>query len=487
MTSNASIATSESAHNTTPGAAHLSPDEIRTRFSSAMSAMYRDEVPQYGALLELVAQVNAQYLDKNPEEQASLAAQQELGRLNLERHGAIRLGTAQELAMARRIFAVMGMHPVGYYDLSVAGVPVHSTAFRPISDEALRKNPFRIFTSLLRLELIEDAALREQAAQILAQRRIFTPRAIELLELAERNGGLDQAQADEFVAEVLHTFRWHSEATVDAATYQRLHDAHRLIADVVCFKGPHINHLTPRTLDIDAVQRAMPERGMAAKDVVEGPPARQHPILLRQTSFKALQEPIRFVGADATASAGTHTARFGEIEQRGAALTRKGRQLYDALLARVREIGNVGSSDAGYAQRLQAVFAQFPDDLQQLRQQGLAFFRYRVLDAAQLQRLAQANDAPLDLEQAIACGAVQASPITYEDFLPVSAAGIFQSNLGGAEQKSYAANAAQAAFEQALQAPVLDEIELYARAEADSLQQLQLQFAQCRSAAAACA
>lgn len=40
-------------------------------------------------------------------------------------------------------------------------------------------------------------------------------------------------------------------------------------------------------------------------------------------------------------------------------------------------------------------------------------------------------------------GLVQAEPITYEDFLPVSAAGIFQSNLGGEEQKQYQAHAAQ--------------------------------------------
>ena len=37
----------------------------------------------------------------------------------------------------RRLFAVMGLYPVGYYDLSVAGVPVHSTAFRPVDEAAL--------------------------------------------------------------------------------------------------------------------------------------------------------------------------------------------------------------------------------------------------------------------------------------------------------------------------------------------------------------
>jgi uncharacterized glyoxalase superfamily metalloenzyme YdcJ len=165
----------------TPAHTFVPPDEIRARFSSAMSEMYRDEVPQYGTLIE----------------------------------------------------------PVGYYDLSVAGVPVHSTAFRPVSDAALLANPFRVFTSLLRLDLIADEALRAQAAAILARRAIFTERALALIAQAEAAGGLADAEADEFVREALETFRWHSESTVDGATYDALHKAHRLIADVVCFKGPH--------------------------------------------------------------------------------------------------------------------------------------------------------------------------------------------------------------------------------------------------------
>ena len=243
-------------------------DTIRTLFSSAMSDMYRKEVPQYGTLIELVSDVNAKVLGANPELKARLEAADELERLDVERHGAIRLGTGEELFNIRRMFAVMGMSPVGYYDLSVAGLPVHSTAFRPVDDEALSRNPFRVFTSLIRLELLEDRGLAEEAAKILSRRSIITERALELIAVAEKNGGLNQAEADEFVKEALETFRWHSDATVTADTYQRLHDAHRLIADVVSFRGPHINHLTPRTLDIDAVQKGTPDRGIAPKAIV---------------------------------------------------------------------------------------------------------------------------------------------------------------------------------------------------------------------------
>ena len=158
-----------------PASAFLSPDVIRTLFSTAMSEMYRLEVPQYGTLMELVAQVNDAARAADPRLDQRLIEGGEVERLHLERHGAIRLGTAAELATMRRLFAVMGMVPVGYYDLSVAGVPVHSTAFRPVEPESLRRNPFRVFTSLLRLDLIADPALRQEAADILARRSIFTP------------------------------------------------------------------------------------------------------------------------------------------------------------------------------------------------------------------------------------------------------------------------------------------------------------------------
>ena len=447
-------------------AAHVSPDHIRSLFAQAMSEMYRSEVPLYGTLMELVSQVNADTLAADPALAAQLRRSDDLQRLDLERHGAIRVGSVRELATLRRMFAVMGMQPVGYYDLSVAGVPVHSTAFRPVEAQALARNPFRVFTSLLRLDLIEDEALRAQATAILARRDIFTAGALELIERCERAGGLDDAEARRFVAEALETFRWHRQATVSLATYRALSDAHRLIADVVCFRGPHINHLTPRTLDIDAAQAQMQRRGIDAKAVIEGPPRRRCPILLRQTSFKALQEPVLFPD-DAGAQAGTHTARFGEIEQRGLALTPKGRALYDALLDQVRE--GQGSTGGDYVQRLQAAFAAFPDDHDTLRREQLGYFRYAATAAGRADPQALRTRP---LEELLAHGLASADPIVYEDFLPVSAAGIFQSNLGGGEQGAYAARANRDAFEQALGAPVADPFALYAQLQEDSLQRL---------------
>ena len=399
----------------------VTADALRTRFSTALSEMYRTEVPLYGDLVRLVAGVNA--ASGHPERNAA--------RIAVERHGAIRLGRPEELRLIGRLFAVMGMEPVGYYDLAAAGVPVHSTAFRPITEASLARNPFRMFTSLLRTELIEDDALRREAERILAERRIMSPRLTALVAIAEIRGGLAEIEAQELVRECLATFRWNPDAAVDRSTYDRLRAAHPLIADVVCFKGPHVNHLTPRTFDIDAVHAAMRRAGMEPKACIEGPPRRRVPILLRQTSFKAREERTLFAG-----DSFTHTARFGEVEQRGAALTQKGRALYDRLL-------RSGDPDA---------FDAFPDDLATLRREALIFCRHRRPDAH-----AHAGDA------------AEFEPITYEDFLPVSAAGIFRSNLPGSVAIVDARPGDQRALEAALGRTLLSETSLYDEIERASL------------------
>ena len=248
-----------------------------------------------------------------------------------------------------------------------------------------------------------------------------------------------------------------------------LYATHPLLADIVCFKGPHINHLTLHALDIDAVHAAMAANGMNPKTIIEGPPRRRCPILLRQTSFKAQPRACRLHrGRRPARASGAHAARFGEIEQRGAALTAKGRALYDRLLAEAQAevpLATDGANAVAFNAALTRRFAAFPDDDETLRGEKLAFFRYSP-DAS-----AKAVDPASrpSLDDLLRSGALRAEPILYEDFLPVSAAGIFRSNLGDQRAEDLIERADQRAFETALGAPVVDELALYAEAETRSL------------------
>lgn len=101
--------------------------------------------------------------------------------------------------MIARLFRQLGMFPVGYYDLSTSGVPVHATAFRPVTPEALDIHPFRVFTSLLRPELIVDEQLRAEVEEILEARDIFHPTVKALVAKAEEQGGVLPEDAKELV------------------------------------------------------------------------------------------------------------------------------------------------------------------------------------------------------------------------------------------------------------------------------------------------
>lgn len=382
-------------------------------------------------------------------------------RVEVERHGAIQLGLASELSMIRRLIAVMGMEPVGYFDLTVAGLPVHATGFRPTTTEALQRNPFRVFISLLRLDLIQDKALREQARAILEARDIFTPRCIELIEQFEAHQIVTKEMAQEFIKEALETFRWHETSTVDMDAYKRLEFSHPLVADVTCFKVPHINHLTPRVLDIDAAQEAMKDHGLRVKTLIEDPPPREHLILLRQTSFLALEEEISF--SNGAEKGGKHRVRFGEIEQRGMALTPKGRRLYDELLAKAKSQQVAAERPEDFENILTNAFIEFPCDLGTLRQEQLAFFRYFVKDPVQV------SYETTDFDSMVSTGILGFEPITYEDFLPASAAGIFNSNLNASSDASQGVSSDQEAFETALGRDILDPFKLYEKLERDSV------------------
>lgn len=171
----------------------------------------------------------------------------------------------------------------------------------------------------------------------------------------------------------------------------------------------------------------MTERGIEMIDAIQGPPRWPGPdVLLRQTSFRALAEPRAMRTPDGEVISGALRVRFGEVEARGIALTRQGRARYDALLARVDEL-HARDPQADRADVARALWtAELPGTEHGLAAQGLAHFTYHVVPG----RPADGSRPPAGLDALLDQGWVRAEPIVYEDFLPRSAAGIFQSNLG---------------------------------------------------------
>ncbi len=365
----------------------LPTSRLRARFAAGLSAMYAAEVPAYGTLVAVSEEVNADYVARH----ADADRFGSLRRVTAERHGAIRVGSPAELAAVADLFAAFGMLAVGYYDLRCAAspVPVVSTAFRPIDANELSLNPFRVFTSMLatRDARFFDCGLRRRVDAFLARRRLFDPALLDRARVIAAEGGCPGDRAREFVAAAVAAFALSGEP-IDKSWYDELSRVSAVAADIAGVGSTHLNHLTPRVLDIDELYRRMAGRGITMIDAIQGPPRTGGPaVLLRQTSFRALAEPRRFRGADGRITEGALRVRFGEVEARGVALTPKGRERYDAAMS---------AADPA------AVWADhFPPTDERMAAEGLGYYR----------------------------GGDPSAPIVYEDFLPASAAGIFRSNL----------------------------------------------------------
>ncbi|MCW2840130.1 MAG: hypothetical protein JWR55_1613 [Aeromicrobium sp.] len=367
-------------------AATVGQTELRARFAVSLSTLYGTEVPAYTTLVEVSQEVNADVLAQRDDAERLGSIE----RVTAERHGAIRIGTPRELAEVARIFGACGMYPTGFYDLREATppIPVVSTAFRPVDRAELASNPFRVFTSILVVDdrRFFDERTERELREFLDARTLFPAELLDLADRMERDGRLDGADADRFLALATASFELSPEP-VDRAWYERLESISSVAADIGGVSSTHINHLTPRVLDIDELYRRMESRGVEMIDRIQGPPRTadgQPDVLLRQTSFRALAEPRAFREPDGSVHESSLRVRFGEVEQRGVALTPKGREAYDAH-------GVAG----------------LPDTEEGLDAADLAYY---VRDGG---------------------GRGALVPIVYEDFLPRSAAGIFASNLTG--------------------------------------------------------
>jgi uncharacterized glyoxalase superfamily metalloenzyme YdcJ len=397
--------------------------ELRARFARSLSEMYGVEVPAYTTLVEVSEAVNQDYMDKMGAEGERLGT---IGRVTAERHGAIRVGSPQEMGRVAQVFAGFGMYPVGFYDLRDAAkssVPVVSTAFRPIDKEELANNPFRVFTSMLAADdpRFFTPDLQERLQNFIAQRQIFSQELLSIAAKAARDEGLEEAEADEYIKLATAAFELNDEP-IDDQWYRELEAISAVASDIGGVRYTHINHLTPRVLDIDDLYDRMEARGITMIDEIQGPPDWDGPdILLRQTSFRALDEERTFKFADGTVGPGALRVRFGEVEQRGIALTPRGRELYDSMNTEVDEKLAAGAEHTR-VEIARGIWEQhLPKTEKGLREQGLGYFTYEVTGST--------DPGEYDVEQLIDAGVLTPQPIVYEDFLPRSAAGIFQSNL----------------------------------------------------------
>lgn len=133
------------------------------------------------------------------------------------------------------------------------------------------------------------------------------------------------------------------------------------------------------------------------------------------------------------------------------------------------QVGSLTPTDDNdkWQARLSSIFIAFPDSWEVLRSEKLAYFKYKVA------HLPFSPVEPKSLEQLIQAGMVTFVPIVYEDFLPASAAGIFQSNLGEHEKQTVEGEGDEKeALEEYVGGKIWDYFALYEKMEKESLEEV---------------
>lgn len=479
--------------------------EMQNRLFAELSAMFGREVPLYDKAQAVNAVCNRAVCELLSVRHPGFSvSDEEIERTGGERHGAIRIGRADEYRLVARFFGCFGMEPHNFYDTTSIGAksqPVIATAFR-----SPEKPEHRVFTSLLMTDYFDDAT-KARIEALLSERSVFSERAIELVDKSEREGGLSWSDANELIGEATgRIFKWTGRAHDHQLYTDLCEGGFKIAADIACFERHHLNHLTPNTLCMDVYTAAMkycmgesdratfekrasralegtllmsgpdwlalhfkhlgiervrsvedadvdsgvlgahvaaladrlseadldlsklPHAGF--KDFTEGP-ASDTPVLLRQDAYRALTEPVAFVEADGSEVEGSHTARFGEIEQRFYATTPAGRAMYDQCLAAFEEAKAADPDmpkrdEAAFLRMHAEVFEAFPKTLDGLLAQGLVYAEYAPTEAG---GAAAGSITTTNMQELVGLGYVSREGLRYEDFLPVSAAGIFASNL----------------------------------------------------------
>lgn len=529
-------------------AEHADRIEMQHRLFAELSRMFGDEVPLYNSSIEVNRHCNRAVCDMLARMYKGFSvSDRQMQKTSGERHGAIRIGRADEYRWVRRFFACFGMLPHNFYDMTSVGAksqPVIATAFRSVVHPE-----HRVFASLLQTNYF-DPETKRRVDDLLCEREVFSDEAKAIIKRAEDQGGLIREDAEALIREgTERIFKWTGQAR-DFDLYTHLNDAgFKIAAEIACFGTHHLNHLTPNTLCMDlytgTMKRCMGERteeeftyrsvralerlsGQADryylrlcfkhltrieiegferreleggairaivdelhtaigpvkehigtqkhngfKDTTEGP-SWNTPVFLRQDSYRALTEPVTFTNPDGSTTHTTHTARFGEIEKRFYATTPEGRALYDRCLPQAEE-----NRTSARAENPEDVFAQedayvrgfepIPKTLLELLGAGLVYAHYEptVLGIAAVGAI-----ETTDLLKLVCSGHVAVEGLRYEDFLPVSAAGIFASNLNEYGTKSTAQTKPEytrAMLEDILGCPIVDSDVVYRGLQAASI------------------
>lgn len=281
----------------------LTPAQLRSRFVAAVTARFASQVPDFGALRQLVT---------------------ERGGVFRNDHGAIRTTDPAVCALFERAANLMGLRRELDYDFPAK--KLRSFDLQVIGEDA---QEFKIFVSQVDLAAyptaVADLIHEDSAEQAAATDHSALD---ELILRSAQEGGLEPAAADQFVERLLQGLMTRRGPPLKRSTLDAVAAISGEAASALAL-GPDFNHITLDVhaagyTDIDAMAAAMRERGFRMLPGIQG----ARGTMLRQTATLADTRATPVREADGRIGSAATEKQFVEIIERNQALNHYGEPLW---------------------------------------------------------------------------------------------------------------------------------------------------------------
>lgn len=418
-------------------------DELRSRYIKRVNDHFYIKNHEYAIISDVIKDINNIEMIKSPIllEKLKKQGERDFYIQELELH--YKIINQIDLSIVCRIFAVLGLFPVGFILQGSLQNPVPCTLFRPINNSNAKKHYIRIKLSY---------AYASKAYNKTQNDKVDTSKTCQNLkqyiDKFEKNSYFIDSDIEKFLEEVIDYL--HPEFNTSKVA-QETHN--RFLRD-----GNSICEIRFPTLSLTRTLSMIRKYKFDIDCTVNLPEARKYPLLYNLAKI-FLKSPN--ICPDQTNVQNDALSQI-QLVQRGIALTPKGKSQYSKILAEFfLEQNQCNKKNDNLQRSINRNFRKFPDSTSQLYQEGLAYFSFKLKPNIDVSNDKNWNKE--DLTDLIYSNHVDVMPIMFDGLMDTQALKI--------NQLDELVKAHKCAFEEKLECAIQDEHEYYLMLQHQSMQQ----------------
>lgn len=343
-------------------------DEIRLKYVQMISDLFHSRYSVYGVVFDIVRDVNNMALIQNASLYDEMVKKGQKQTFSQELSAHYILFNPGDLGIIRRIFAVMGLYPVGFYNLDLNGKSLASTLFKPLNKIALKQQPFRITVSLANQSFDNEC----EQHNVPKNRLDLSEKFLGLLQKFEKYSALNELDVHYFIQELQENLH-KPDYDMQCCEQRPFRSSMNQIRESIMIRSTSL-----ACLNLPKVIEELKHFDLYAIDDLDGPSDRKHPLLFNKMNINLRSKHPDHQKSD---SDNQNIPVFTiQLEQRGLALTAKGHQFFKSILSNLKSRLEPRTRLSLVQKRklMNQVFKRFPDSSYSLYRKGLAYFTFSV-------------------------------------------------------------------------------------------------------------